>query len=120
MTLLRFLQLRLSLHDAIVTSSHLAGFGICMTRGFQACCQGCPLAVFWSVRPTANGTTGVWCGQEYSAAKAHRSIMHPSCVPNLLEVSQRLLYQRQALLGISGCCSQPAVMVVLRMQKHRM
>ena len=46
--------------------------------------------------------------------------MHPSCVPNLLEVSQRLLYQRQALLGISGCCSQPAVMVILRMQKYSM
>ena len=51
MTLLRFLQVGLGLHDAIITSSHLAGFGVCMTRRFQACCKRCPLAVVWGTGP---------------------------------------------------------------------
>ena len=122
MTLLRFLQLRLGLHNAIITSSHLAGCGKCVTRGFQACCKGCPLAVFWCVRPVADGTTGVCPGM----AKCNQLRRHtrPVCilsrVSNLLEVSQRLLCQRQAALRIYGCCSQPAVMVMLRVQKYSM
>ena len=46
--------------------------------------------------------------------------MHGLCKCNVLEVSKGLLGQRQVALGIAGCRSQPAVMVILCMQKYSM